>query len=127
MFDKKKSEVIHLLDRIAEQLEIVRERCRNIQSVNDFLGSNEGMSLLDGVCMKLIAVGESIKNLDKLTERSLLVNYPQIPWREVMGMRDIIVHHYFEIDADVIYATVRESVPELLSIIKLIKKEIEAE
>lgn len=85
------------------------------------------MSLLDGVCMKLIAVGESIKNLDKLTDRRLLVNYPQIPWREVMGMRDIIVHHYFEIDADVIYATVRESVPELLNIINIIKKDIEAE
>lgn len=127
MFDKNKSEVSHLLDRITEQLEIVCERCRNVQSVNDFLGSNEGMSLLDGVCMKLIAVGESIKNLDKLTERSLLVNYPQIPWREVMGMRDIIVHHYFEIDADVIFATVRENVPELLSIISLIKKDIEAE
>ena len=127
MFDKNKSEVIPLIDRIAEQLEIVCERCRNVQSVNDFLGSNEGMSLLDGVCMKLIAVGESIKNLDKLTDRRLLVNYPQIPWREVMGMRDIIVHHYFEIDADVIYATVRESVPELLNIINIIKKDIEAE
>lgn len=127
MFDKNKSEVIHLIDHIAEQLEIVCERCRNVQSVNDFLGSNEGMSLLDGVCMKLIAVGESIKNLDKLTDRRLLVNYPQIPWREVMGMRDIIVHHYFEIDADVIYATVRESVPELLNIINIIKKDIEAE
>ena len=127
MFDKNKSEVSHLLDRITEQLEIVCERCRNVQPVNAFLGSNEGMSLLDGVCMKLIAVGESIKNLDKLTERSLLVNYPQIPWRDVMGMRDIIVHHYFEIDADVIFATVRESVPELLSIISLIKKDIEAE
>lgn len=56
-----------------------------------------------------------------------MVNYPQIPWREVMGMRDIIVHHYFEIDADVIFATVRENVPELLSIISLIKKDIEAE
>lgn len=127
MFNKNKSEVIHLIGRIAEQLEIVCERCRNVQSVNDFLGSNEGMSLLDGVCMKLIAVGESIKNLDKLTERCLLINYPQIPWREVMGMRDIIVHHYFEIDADVIFATVRESVPELLKIINLIKKDIEAE
>ena len=127
MFDKNKSEVSHLLDRITEQLEIVCERCRNVQSVNDFLGSNEGMSLLDGVCMKLIAVGESIKNLDKLTERSLLVNYPKIPWREVMGMREILVHHSFAIDADVIFATVRESVPELLSIISLIKKDIEAE
>lgn len=72
--------------------------------------------------MKLIAVGESIKNLDKLSNRNLLVKYPQIPWREVMGMRDIIVHHYFEIDADVILSTVRET--SLLAIIRQMEKDI---
>lgn len=64
------------------------------------------------------AVGESIKNLDKLTDRKLLPHYPHIPWREVMGMRDIIVHHYFKIDADVILATVRDGIPPLLAVIK---------
>lgn len=48
----------------------------------------------------------------------------KIPWREVMGMRDIIVHHYFEIDAEVIFATVKESIPELLTIIQKIGKEL---
>ena len=80
--------------------------------------------MLDGVCMKLIAVGESIKNLDKLTTGGLLVHYPQISWREVMGVRDIIVHHYFEVDADVIFNTVKENIPVLLEILKQIRKEI---
>lgn len=110
--------VAHLLERIAQSLEIINERCEHIQTVNDFLNSPGGMTLLDGVCMKLIAVGESIKNLDKLTDRKLLPRYPHIPWREVMGMRDIILHHYFEIDADVILATVRDGIPPLLAVIK---------
>lgn len=121
---EKRIKIVHLLDTIAQQLEITLERCRNIQSVNDFLDSPEGMSLLDGVCMKLIAIGESIKNLDKQTDRILLLHYPQIPWREVMGMRDIIVHHYFEIDAEVILATVRENVPQLLEVILQMKNDV---
>ncbi len=110
--------VAHLLERIAQSLETVNERCKNIQTINDFLDSPGGMVLLDGVCMKLIAIGESIKNLDKLTNRQLLPCYPEIPWREIMGMRDIIVHHYFEVDADVILATVRDGIPPLLDTIK---------
>lgn len=121
---EKDAKLVHLLDTIARQLEITEKRCRNILSVDDFLDSPEGMSLLDGVCMKLIAVGESIKNLDKLTGRNLLIRYPQIPWREVMGMRDIIVHHYFEIDADIILATVRENVPCLHEAILRIKEDV---
>lgn len=73
--------------------------------------------MLDGICMKLIAVGESIKRLDKITAGELLPRYPDIPWRDIMGMRDIIVHHYFEVDADVVFATVRENVPPLLATI----------
>ena len=93
MYDKK---VLHLLDKIIESVEVILERTETVDSVNAFLDSSTGTLLLDGVCMKLIAVGESIKNLDKLTTGGLLVHYPQISWREVMGMRDIIVHHYFE-------------------------------
>ena len=114
----------HLIGKIKESLEIVLQRCENIHTVNDFLDTPGGTSLLDGVCMKLIAIGESIKNLDKITEKRLLCQYPEIPWKEVMGMRDIIVHHYFEIDADVIFVTVKEGIPELLTTIQKIEKEL---
>ena len=121
MYDKK---VLHLLDKIIESVEVILEQTETVDSVNAFLDSSTGTLLLDGVCMKLIAVGESIKNLDKLTTGGLLVHYPQISWREVMGMRDIIVHHYFEVDADVIFNTVKENIPVLLEILKQIRKEI---
>ncbi len=111
MYDVK---VLHLLDKVIESLEVIQQRTENIHCTNDFLDSATGTLLLDGVCMKLIATGESIKNLDKLTAGNLLIYYPQIPWREVMGMRDIIVHHYFEVDADVIFNTVKENIPLLM-------------
>jgi uncharacterized protein with HEPN domain len=48
-------------------------------------------------------LGESIKTLDKLTNRELLPTYPSINWREVMGARDIMAHHYFEVDPEEIF------------------------
>ena len=67
--------------------------------------------------MKLSAVGESIKNLDKITEHNLLSKYPDIPWKNVMGVRDFIVHHYFEVDADVIFDICKKDVPTLIAVI----------
>lgn len=78
------------------------------------------MVLLDSVCMKLIAVGESIKKIDKISEKQLLPRYTNIPWKDVMGLRDIIVHHYFDIDADEIFKTLRNDIPPLSKTIKQI-------
>ena len=102
----------------------IQHGSENIHCTNDFLDSATGTLLLDGVCMKLIATGESIKNLDKLTAGNLLIYYPQIPWREVMGMRDIIVHHYFEVDADVIFNTVKENIPLLMDTLLQMREDL---
>lgn len=75
------------------------------------------MMKLDSICMKLTAIGESIKNLDKITNKELLVKYPEIPWKNVMGIRDIIVHHYFDVDADEIFRICKEDLPQLYEII----------
>lgn len=53
--------------------------------------------------MQLIAIGESLKNIDKLTDKQLLQKYTEIDWTGAKGVRDIISHHYFDIDAEEIY------------------------
>jgi len=67
--------------------------------------------------MKLSAIGESIKNLDKITSYELPPLYSEIPWKNVMGVRDFIVHHYFEVDADVIFDICKNDIPLLITII----------
>ncbi|MCS2892483.1 DUF86 domain-containing protein [Parabacteroides faecis] len=122
MFDR--DEILHLLGLIESTLSTIEERCKEIAIVDDFLLSNQGMILMDSVCMKVIALGESVKNLDKHTERSLLINYPEIPWKRVMGTRDIIVHHYFDIDADELLRIVKIDVPVLHATINRIIKDL---
>ena len=115
MFDKLIA--FHTLELIRDSLELIEKRCSDIYSVDDFLLSDSGMMKLDSVCMKLTAIGESIKNLDKITNKELLVKYPEIPRRNVMGIRDIIVHHYFDVDADEIFRICKEDIPQLYKVI----------
>ena len=112
--------ILEILDQIYKSTQKVIKRFKPIKSVNDFTDSDEGMEKLDAICMQLIAIGEALKNLDKITADSLLPKYPQIDWKKVKGMRDIISHHYFDIDADAIYMVCTDHVKQLAQVIKKI-------
>ena len=83
------------------------------------------MILLDAVCMNLIALGEAVKNHDKVSDGELLPKYNQIQWGGIMRMRDKIAHHYFEVDAEVVLLTVKKDIPLVKSIIDQMTKETE--
>ena len=89
--------VLHTLNQIELAIDRLQERTQSVRTVDDFLSTPGGMEKLDAACMVLIAIGESIKNLDKVSEGKLLPTYPSIPWKKVMGIRDIMAHHYFEV------------------------------
>jgi len=109
---ESKSLALDILYDIQSAIERLQERTKRIRDVDDFLGSSEGMILLDATCMLLIAIGESLKNLDKVTNGKLLSTYPAIPWKQVKGMRDIVSHHYFDIDpAQVLWIVTNEINP----------------
>ena len=91
----------------------LQDRSVGINSVNDYLMSPTGMEKLDAACMVLIALGESVKTLDKLTEKKLLPTYPSIDWKGVMGVRDVIAHHYFEVDPDAVYDIIKNDLEPL--------------
>lgn len=75
--------------------------------------SPAGMERLESTCMLLIAIGESIKGIDKITGKDLLPLYPEVDWKGAMGIRDIIAHHYFELDAEVVFNVVKNEFPNL--------------
>ena len=102
-----------ILSQIYGATQTVLRRFQRIRSPLDFTGSDEGMEKLDAISMQLIAIGESVKNLDKVTAGTLLPNYPEIEWKRVMGLRDILSHHYFDIDAEIVYEVCAGHLPEL--------------
>ena len=105
--------VYETLNNINTAISRLQERSLEIHSVNDYLMSPIGMEKLDAACMVLIALGESVKSLDKLTEKKLLPTYPSIDWKGVMGVRDIVAHHYFEVDPDAIFDIIKNDLEPL--------------
>lgn len=116
--------VPEILGQIIDAIETVKKRCSYAKSVDDFIVTEEGQEKLDGICMKLIAVGESLKNIDKITDGKLLNNYPSIEWKKIKGIRDFISHHYFDLDAEVIYGICTDHIDDLLIILKKIKDDL---
>jgi uncharacterized protein with HEPN domain len=102
-----------ILEDILSAIEKVEDRTKDVNTVDDFLCSSSGMVLLDATCMLLIAIGESLKNLDKTTDGKLLPTYPSIPWKNVKGLRDIIAHHYFDVDASQILWIIKNELSPL--------------
>lgn len=120
---EQKSLALDILCDIQSAIERLQERTDRIHTIDDFLGSSDGMILLDATCMLLIAIGESLKNLDKVTEAKLLPTYPSIPWKQIKGMRDIISHHYFDVDpAQVLWIITNEIAPLKTAIDSFIDK-----
>jgi uncharacterized protein with HEPN domain len=73
---------------------------------------------MDAICMMLIVIGESLKNLDKITEGTLLGTYPNVDWKKAKGMRDILTHHYADVNAEAVFNTCTEKIPRLLETIR---------
>ena len=122
MFDKEIT--LDSLMKIRAMLKLITERASVVETPNDFLCSPDGMIRLDAICMNLIALGETVKGLDKLTNGQLLTNYPEVYWRGVMGMRDKISHHYFEIDTDVVFRTFEEDIPAMKPVVERMIKDL---
>ena len=117
--------VLAALAKIKQTVERVISNSEQITSYKYYYMSPAGMERLESTCMLLIAIGESIKGIDKITSKELLPRYPQVDWKGAMGIRDIIAHHYFELDAEVVFDVVKNEFPNLLQTIRRMIHDLE--
>ena len=122
MFDKNL--VLSMLMQIDDALGKIASRSQPIKSVEDFTGSSAGMEKLDSICMLFMAIGEALKKVDKITGGSLLSQYPEIDWKGAIGFRDLIAHHYFDIDGEQVFWICKQEVPPLSAVIKKMIEEL---
>ena len=116
---------LEVLRQIEEAAAKVIVRFEPIHQVSDFTGTPAGVEKMDAICMMLIVIGESLKNLDKITEGKLLPQYPEVDWKKAKGMRDIITHHYADIHAETVFFTCKKKIPQLLDTLRKIIKDLE--
>ena len=75
--------------------------------------------LLDSMMFRLIQISESIKKLSNAIKEK----YNEVPWLDIMGFRNRIVHDYGRVDLNIVYTTIKYDIPELKKYIDKIIKE----
>ncbi|MBD3288497.1 DUF86 domain-containing protein [candidate division KSB1 bacterium] len=68
----------------------------------------------DAIVRNIEIIGEAVKNLSV----EFIDQYPHIPWKNIAGMRDKLIHHYFGVNIDIVWDITRFEIPKL-------KKQIE--
>ena len=110
-----------ILSQIDTAISDILEWNKDIKTADDYLITSDGMRTLAATSMLLEAIGEGFKRIDKITNGTLLAQCPEIPWRQVKGLRDHIAHGYFDIDTDIIWDTVSTELSALQEAVKNLK------
>ena len=115
---------LELLDFVLESIQIVRRSFEGIDSSDAFLSNDENLTKLDAILMRLQASGEALKNLDKRARELLLQVAPKEYWSDMRRFRDLVSHHYTDLQADAVFDICANELDEFEEKIKKLKESI---
>lgn len=72
--------------------------------------------LQDAIIRRLEIIGEAVKNLPA----PFKTRHPEIPWKQIAGMRDILIHEYFDVDLSLTWRVVKQNIPSIKKQLSLI-------
>jgi len=112
-----KRELGLFIEDISESIRLIEKYIGNLSKEN--LDNNQ--ELKDSIVRRLEIIGEAVKNIpDDFKEK-----YYEVPWKKIAGLRDIIIHAYFNIDLDIMWDIIKKDLPDLKKKIQKIKKDLE--
>jgi uncharacterized protein with HEPN domain len=111
---------LELLKFILQSIEMIKKRFQDITCSDDFMYSDEGITKLDSISMRLQSIGEALKNIDKRDRDFLLEVADKIYWSNIIKTREIITHHYIDIDSETIFMICDEKLDDLESKVSIL-------
>lgn len=97
---EKRNRIKYTLEQINTAINQLKEWNEDVKNADDFYLSSSGMQKLAANSMLIEAIGEGIRQIDEHSDGKLLPERSDIPWKDVIGMRNRIAHGYFEVDAE---------------------------
>jgi uncharacterized protein with HEPN domain len=114
----KKQRVLGIFEQIQTAIGQLKEWNADVTKADDYYLSPGGMQKLAASCMLIEAIGEGIHQIDDITEGKLFPERPEIPWEDVIGIRNHIAHGYFDIDGEVVYSVIKQDLDPLLEAVE---------
>jgi len=93
------------LNDILESIELIYKYSEGVTKQNFY----ESQAKQDLIVHRLEIIGEAAKRISNKT----ITNYDSIPWREIKGMRDVLIHQYDNILLELVWETVKRKIPKL--------------
>jgi len=107
---------LYLID-ILKAMEAIEEFVKGI----DFETLKNDDMRSSAIIRKLEIIGEAAKNIPE----NIKQEYPSIPWREMAGMRDRLIHFYFGIKYELVWNTIKDVIPKIKPLMSEILKKLE--
>ena len=85
-----KKDIRVFIQDILESIKLIEDYAKGV-SEEDFLDKDNNLQMKDAIIRRLEIIGEAVKNIPDGFKRK----YPNIPWKQISGMRDILIHEYF--------------------------------
>ena len=92
---------------------MIKDRFEGIRDSDEFIYSKDGMTKLDAISMRLQSIGEALKNIDKRDRDLLLEVADKAYWSNIIKTREILTHHYIDIDSEIIFMICDEKLDDL--------------
>ena len=101
-------------ERVEDYLEHIAEAIERatsyLQPLKDLAALQHDKQVQDAVVRNIEIIGEAANKIQKM-DSDFPANHPELPWIEMRGMRNKVIHNYFDVDWDVIWGTVKDDLP----------------
>jgi uncharacterized protein with HEPN domain len=97
--------ILHMIDAATETLSFVNNITKNEFKKNRII--------ILSVVKEIEIIGEAASKISKETIKIS----PDIPWKDIIGMRNRLIHGYFEVDIDLVWYTLKENLPPLVKVL----------